>query len=640
MADGSRAPSSRRWRGTARFALALLGSLLLHAGLKRGLERSTLGTRPAGDLLAPWQRDYEPALATDFPLRDDSRKRESLPHERPLEAPLDSVEAAPPGRRADRGAVIGPRAADADGDVPAVEAEAIDRGTLAKDPALPTAIDSEPRALEPRLAAALPEAESSAELVPEPAAPPASAAAPSPGSAMADADLPAPPTARRSPGRGARGGVIAAPRATTLETTGDGVETLSVAALVPAPVPRAVVDPRDAAAPGVTAPAPLPRSGPSLLPGETRVRETAAAFAKRARESRPPSPADGIVDRGLEWLARAQFPDGHFSLGAWDPAGAGGRVRLQSDTAATGLALLAFLGAGHDHFDGPHRDTVRRGLEWLVSVQKEDGDLFVRSDPVSDSCAWLYSHGIATTALCEAVGMTGDPRLRPAARKAIAFIASAQQPGRGGWRYLPRSDSDLSVSGWMVVALRSGALAGLEVPPETLAGVGRLLDASALPDEPGGFVYNTRDPGQRPTDQSGACMTALGTLMRLHTGTPRDDAAVVAAGARLGAIRPSYGKAGDRSRDAYLWYYSSQVLVHVGGEAWEGWYRQLTTLLGGRQATRGPDAGSWDPLGPIPDRWGPFGGRLYVTALHLLALEVPYRHLPTLDAGVSDVTEE
>jgi hypothetical protein len=31
---------------------------------------------------------------------------------------------------------------------------------------------------------------------------------------------------------------------------------------------------------------------------------------------------------------------------------------------------------------------------------------------------------------------------------------------------------------------------------------------------------------------------------------------------------------------------------------------------------------------PVPDRWGADGGRIYVTAMHLLNLEVYYRHLP------------
>ena len=292
------------------------------------------------------------------------------------------------------------------------------------------------------------------------------------------------------------------------------------------------------------------------------------------------------------------------------------------------------LGAGYDHFDGRHRDVVRRGLEWLVSVQQANGDLFVPSDPVSNSCAWLYSHGIATMALCEAVGMTGDPLLRPAAERAIGFIVASQQPGRGGWRYQPRADSDLSVSGWMLVALRAGTLAGLSVPDETYAAVRGLLDESASPDRAGHYLYNARNPGQRPSDLSAASMTALGSLMRLHTGTPRTDERLRTAAGDLAAMTPAYGTRQARSRDAYLWYYASQVLVQTGGPQWDAWYGRLCTVLEAEQVGDGDDAGSWEPLGTVPDRWGAYGGRLYVTALHLLALEVPYRHLPTY--GVTD----
>jgi hypothetical protein len=262
-------------------------------------------------------------------------------------------------------------------------------------------------------------------------------------------------------------------------------------------------------------------------------------------------------------------------------------------------------------------------------VQKADGDLYVTADPVSNSCAWLYSHGIATTVLCEAVGMTGDPLLRPSAERAIGFIVASQQPSRGGWRYQPRADSDLSVSGWMLVALRAGVLAGLDVPAETFAGVERLLDGSAIADKTGSYHYNAINPGQRPSDLSAASMTALGALMRLHGGTPRTDEGIVTAAGRLAAMTPAYGTRQARTRDAYLWYYASQVLVQTGGPEWDAWYERLCVELETQQVAAGRETGSWDPLGQVPDRWGAFGGRLYVTALHLLALEVPYRHLPT-----------
>ena len=465
-----------------------------------------------------------------------------------------------------------------------------------------------------------------------------SPALPRPGADMSDLLAGAKPRLRpsgRIPDRG-RGSSASARRSAAPVIEEDG-EVLSVgesgdsvgAAFRPRSAPLAVAG--TLAGPAGVA-TPLPRAKTLALPAESRVRETAEAFARRSRAIRGEARADGIVERGLGWLAAAQEDDGRWTLGTYHPKGVGGAVRLQSDTAATGLALLTFLGAGYDHFDGRHREVVRRGLDWLVSVQKADGDLFVPADPVSNSCARMYSHGIATMALCEAVGMTGDPLLRPAAEKAIGFIVASQQADRGGWRYQPRADSDLSVSGWMLVALRSGTLAGLTVPTETYDGVRRLLDESANPDKLGHYLYNALSPEQRPSDLSAASMTALGSLMRLHTGTPRTDPPLGAAAASLAAMKPAYGTRQARTRDAYLWYYASQVLVQTGGPDWDAWYAQLCTALEAEQVAEGANAGSWEPLGTVPDRWGAFGGRLYVTALHLLALEVPYRHLPTYGA--------
>jgi hypothetical protein len=429
--------------------------------------------------------------------------------------------------------------------------------------------------------------------------------------------------------------------------TGDD-EGLSTAAPASAALAAAIgpgVSEDSAGAAALAGPAPLQRIATTPLPAEGRVRDVAEAFARRGaarRDDREGSAggrataaalqADAVVDRGLEFLVRSQQPDGRWCLGRYAGAAADVPPKLTSDTAATGLALLCFLGAGHDHFDGPHRDTVRRGIEFLVAAQRPDGDLYLKADPLSDSCAWLYSHGIAAMALCEAVGMTGDARVRPAAAKACAFIAASQHPSRGGWRYTPRTDADLSVSGWMVVALRAGDLARVPVERRSLAAARRLLEASSFANDPARYAYNAAKPDQRPSPLSASCMTAVGSLLRLHTGETAQDPRVVAAAAALAARRPSYGSTTEKTRDSYLWYYASQVLVHTGGPAWDAWYAELVNTLAPRQETAGPRAGSWDPLGDRPDRWGLYGGRLYVTALHLLALEVPDRHLPTYSA--------
>jgi len=393
--------------------------------------------------------------------------------------------------------------------------------------------------------------------------------------------------------------------------------------------------------PGAAETLPPARVAAAALPAEGRVRDVAAAFARRApgrrgtdREATPAATrARAMVDRGLDFLARSQQQDGRWSLGTFAGGTPADVPKLRSDTAATGLALLSFLGAGHDHFDGPHRDTVRRGLEFLLAAQKPDGDLYLPADDLSNSCAWLYSHGIAAIALCEAVGMTGDPLVKPAAEKACGFIAASQHPTRGGWRYTPRSDADLSVSGWMLVAVRSGELGGVKTDPRTLDGVRRLLEAASTPNDSTRYAYNPLKPEQRMSPLSSACMTAVGGLMRLHTGATADDPRVVQAARLLAALPPEYGTATRKTRDSYLWYYASQVLVHTGGPEWQAWYGKLVDTLAATQESAGAKAGSWDPLGPAPDRWGMYGGRIYVTTLHLLALEVPDRRLPTFSAA-------
>ncbi len=348
-------------------------------------------------------------------------------------------------------------------------------------------------------------------------------------------------------------------------------------------------------------------------------------------EGRPSAQVEAAIDLGLEYLARQQTSDGRWRLErAGDPPKRSGTIR--SDTAATALALLSFLGAGYHHRSQQYGPVVRDGLQFLIENQQDNGDLYVPSDRVSNQSAWLYSHGIAAIALCEAYGMTQDPSLRQPAQRAVDFIVAAQHPSRGGWRYQPAVGSDTSVSGWMVMALRSAELANLHVPDRTWQGVENWLD-QARDQGPQSFLYryNPLAPDtirQRHGRQPTKVMTAVGLLMRLYAGWRRDHADMIAGGKYLQARLPQMGEPARPQRDTYYWYYATQVMFHLGGEPWEQWNGQLQRLLLDSQIPSGALAGSWEPRGPIPDRWAAFGGRLYVTTLNLLSLEVYYRHLP------------
>lgn len=337
------------------------------------------------------------------------------------------------------------------------------------------------------------------------------------------------------------------------------------------------------------------------------------------------------IERGLEFLAKHQRPEGSWRLQDLDKD-----VLIRSDTAATGLCLLAFQGAGYTHKQYKYAGANDKALKFLISHQRPNGDLYIPQDPASDQNAWLYSHGIATLALCEAYGMTQDPALRGPAQAAVNFMVNSQEPQRGGWRYRPNLGSDTSVSGWFMMALKSAQLSGLQVPQVTFDRMARFVQASQVSaSQPHLFRYNPFAPdtpeqrhGLKPTH----VMTSVGLLMRMYLGWQRDLPEMQAGADYLLSYPPEVGTPQVTRRDTYYWYYATQVLFHMGGERWKQWNNRLRPILLDSQVTEGPLAGSWDPYYPTPDLWSRYGGRLYVTTLNLLSLEVYYRHLPLYEA--------
>lgn len=264
------------------------------------------------------------------------------------------------------------------------------------------------------------------------------------------------------------------------------------------------------------------------------------------------------------------------------------------------------------HREGPyHKETVQKGLDWLVARQKADGDL--RGGDT------MYSHGFAAVALCEAYGMTKDEKIGAAAQKAIDFIEKAQHRPGGGWRYNPGTPGDTSVFGWQVSALHSAQLAGLKVAPETLDGARKYLTSAEVGEGSGQFSY-------LPGGQAGVSVTAVGLLGSLHLGAKRTDPEI-AAGVKVSMKRlPDATESGHRN--AYYWFYATQVTFHAEGEAWRAWNQKLRETLPATQVKEGCAAGSWDPGKPVKETWGEPGGRLMVTSLSALSLQVYYRYLP------------
>jgi hypothetical protein len=279
--------------------------------------------------------------------------------------------------------------------------------------------------------------------------------------------------------------------------------------------------------------------------------------------------------------------------------------------ASTALGLLPFLGAGETHKQGRYQRNVDLALHFLATHQDAGtGSLRLAREQ-------MYSHGLASIALCEAFGMTRDAALMGPAQKAIDFIVDAQDPFGGGWRYTPQQPGDTSVVGWQMMALKSASMAYLKVPPDTIRKAGYFLDSVQQGE---GSVYGYMSTGNLPTT------SAIGLLCRMYLGWEHDRPALVRGVAILSENGPSLDVSGPPRNDMYYNYYATQVLHHYGGYEWARWNAAMRDYLIATQAKAGHETGSW--FFESPD-WGPrYGGRVYCTAMATMTLEVYYRHLP------------
>ena len=359
---------------------------------------------------------------------------------------------------------------------------------------------------------------------------------------------------------------------------------------------------------------------------------TGTAFVGSSLEGRTPknrgvtgerngaTPAsEAAVEAALAYLARHQRNNGSWTVrfeegpcqGECDH---GGMDKDPHEIAATGLALLCFMGAGHTIHAGEYSDQVSRGIYFLIQNLKIQSGRGTWLTSVAKS--EMYEHGIATLAICEALQMTSDVSLNDSCQAAINHIIYAQHTD-GGWDYHPKSPGDLSIVGWQVLALKSAVGAKLEVNAETVRGIDRFLRQHSK----GEFMFVYRN-GLKPT----ASMTAIGTLMRIFRGRPKTDPTIIKAIEYL-------AKEGPSPKDVYYNYYGTQVLFQVGGKQWKDWNARMREYLINSQEKDGHMAGSWWFPG---DSSNQTGGRLYVTAMACLTLEVYYRYMPVYEPPTTD----
>lgn len=338
--------------------------------------------------------------------------------------------------------------------------------------------------------------------------------------------------------------------------------------------------------------------------------------------------ASNAVHWGLDWLARHQNDDGSWDCDDFgrhcDDMISDGPGFPTHDPGVTGLALLAFLGAGyHQSKPSPYQDNVKRGLRWLRDRQDAEGCFGPRTFE-----NFVYGHAICALAMVEAYGMSGSVMLHASAQKGIDFIHRAKNP-YAAWRYGVRSgENDTSVTGWMVMAMKSAKMAKLSVAEKDFFDVRDFLDK--VTDDDGRVGYTTR--GQlcvRPVGKAeefpaeySESMTAAGVLVRIMSGEDPASSDAIKKGAKLLTACPPRW---DPPRlDYYYWYYGTLAMHQVGGSQWKSWEASMKKAILKSQIRDESSCkhGSWDPI----DAWGEEGGRVYSTALLTMCLEIYYRY--------------
>ena len=337
--------------------------------------------------------------------------------------------------------------------------------------------------------------------------------------------------------------------------------------------------------------------------------------------------SERALQKGLEWLARNQGPEGNWN---------------SNDLGLVGMGALAFLSAGYLPGRGRYGNTVQRALNFVTRNAKPSGLL-----NISNAQRDMYNHGLAAFALGQAYGMTNDKALSNVLDKSLKLISNTQAED-GGWDYRARRQGrghDLSLVVMQAKALRGAMDSGLEVSPEVVgsaiqsvrryyksrSGKNGLSNPKAAMLEAGQFTYSGGHGTLAMAAAGVVCLQEFGQYADWRIGKNLD--VIQAAIGRDSSPGARNGKL--PCEDAYTLYYVGQALYQVGGKRWRESYPRLRDYLVASQMLNSGESGQ-DGLWRDHKRVGGQPGDLYGTAVACFVLAMPNRYLPILQEGKID----
>lgn len=340
-----------------------------------------------------------------------------------------------------------------------------------------------------------------------------------------------------------------------------------------------------------------------LLPGRMFAETDASVLAdlEHLKTIAEPDEVDLGIAKGLEWLVSQQDPET-------------GAFKGKLPTTYTALSCMALMASGHLPGRSEYGEHVRKGVLFLVEVANEKKGYFGH-----EKQGRMYAHGICSLALSEAYGMMEteeeNRKVKEALELANRVTFDAQVLNEkakqhfGGWRYEPRpKDADLSVTVWLVLALRSAQNAQLEVPQEVI-------------DNALTYVRNTWEPKKKsysymPRNNQSMSMRCAGVVCMLAMGDNQSPELRKRHEQSLEVLNDFDPRKGG-SHYFYQCYYVATAANMIGEETREAVLPKMEEALLRLQ----------EENGSFKNNKG-FDGGVYSTAFSLLTLAVRYQVLP------------
>mgnify|MGYP002784859059 CR=1 FL=1 len=322
------------------------------------------------------------------------------------------------------------------------------------------------------------------------------------------------------------------------------------------------------------------------------------------------------VAKGLEYLLKQQHKDGH-----WE--GDDGKHPVAM-TGLVGLALL--MESPYRPYDGrrpkrilKHSEQLGKAVDWLLANSRADRDGLIFSEHASERSRYMQGHGLATLFLA---GMLRDERdedrhkkIHKALTRAVEYLAKAQST-QGGWYHTSKAEGH-DFSAILPTVIQIQALQAAEH-----VGVAIPSDIAGLARE-----YLEKAVGKTPAeikerrqaDVAAALVCSVSPGSKGLEGRASQGSISFAGGPWLKRCQEEIpvGQNMKFGQDELAHYYYAQA-VYVLAERWDHYRSPMFDHLRASQAKDG----SWPAAGGLGV------GPVYATALWCTVLQLDMRSHP------------